>query len=199
MSEQGAAGPSLASRPTLVGTRVVLRPATGDDAAVLAELMGDPEIGRLTGSTDRSDGPPLVHDPAVLRRLYATWAEADDRVVWVVVDRRDDAVVGEVVLNDLDERNRCCGFRTWLSRRGQGLGTEATALAVEHAFTAAHLNRVELEVYDFNPRARAVYEKVGFVHEGTRRQALRFDDAWVDAHLMAVLRGEWLARRAPDR
>jgi RimJ/RimL family protein N-acetyltransferase len=189
---------SLAGRPTLHGARVVLRPATGDDAAVLGQLMQDPEIGRLTGSTSRSGGPAPVHDVQVLRRLYDTWAQADDRVVWVVIDRRDGAVVGEVVLNDLDERNRCCGFRIWLGRRGQGLGREATALAVEHAFTTAQLNRVELEVYDFNPRARAVYEKAGFVHEGTRRQALLFDDVWIDAHLMAQLREEWPGRRASE-
>lgn len=187
--------PSLSSRPTLAGERVVLRPATGDDAARLGQLMQDREIGMLTGSTNRSDGPAPVHDTDRLRRLYATWAEADDRIVWVVVDRRDGAVVGEVVLNELDASNRSCGFRIWLSRRNQGLGRESTVLALEHAFTTAQLNRVELEVYDFNPRARAVYEKVGFVHEGTRRQALLFDDAWVDSHLMAVLRSEWLAGR----
>ncbi len=190
---------SLASRPTLLGDRVVLRPATSDDAALLGELMQDPEIGRLTGATNRSDGPAPVHDVGELRRIYAWWAEAEDRVVWVVVDQRDEAVVGEVVLNELDESNRSCNFRIWLSRRDQGLGREATTLALQHAFTTARLNRVELEVYDFNPRARAVYEKAGFLHEGTRRQALVFDDAWVDSHLMAVLRGEWLASRATQQ
>jgi RimJ/RimL family protein N-acetyltransferase len=53
------------------------------------------------------------------------------------------------------------------------------------------LNRVELEVYDFNPRARHVYEKVGFVLEGVRRQALLFEDAWIDAHDMSILASEW--------
>jgi RimJ/RimL family protein N-acetyltransferase len=49
------------------------------------------------------------------------------------------------------------------------------------------VNRVELEVYDLNPRARHVYGKVGFVHEGTKRQALLWDGEWVDAHIMAIL------------
>jgi RimJ/RimL family protein N-acetyltransferase len=48
-----------------------------------------------------------------------------------------------------------------------------------------------LEVYAFNPRARHVYEKVGFEVEGTMREALRFDNDWVDAHLMAVLARDW--------
>ena len=28
---------------------------------------------------------------------------------------------------------------------------------------------------------------------GTMRDALRFDDGWVDAHLMAIIVGDWLA------
>jgi RimJ/RimL family protein N-acetyltransferase len=51
--------------------------------------------------------------------------------------------------------------------------------------------RVELEVFDFNPRARHVYEKVGFVHEGTKRDALRRDGEWTDCHCMALLNHDW--------
>ena len=79
---------------------------------------------------------------------------------------------------------------------GRGLGTEATRLVLAHAFDTVGINRIELEVYDFNPRARRVYEKAGFVHEGTKRQALYWDGAWVDAHLMAMLAGDWSARQA---
>ena len=49
------------------------------------------------------------------------------------------------------------------------------------------LHRISLEVYDFNPRARRVYEKAGFVHEGTGREALLFDGNWIDVHHMAVV------------
>jgi RimJ/RimL family protein N-acetyltransferase len=37
------------------------------------------------------------------------------------------------------------------------------------------VHRIELDVYDFHPRARHVYEKVGFMYEGTKRDALRWD------------------------
>jgi RimJ/RimL family protein N-acetyltransferase len=55
---------------------------------------------------------------------------------------------------------------------------------------------VSLEVYAFNPRARHVYQTVGFVHEGTKRHALRWQGAWIDAHLMALLTDEWAMVRA---
>jgi RimJ/RimL family protein N-acetyltransferase len=59
-----------------------------------------------------------------------------------------------------------------------------------HAFGVG-LHRVELDVYDFNTRARHIYEKLGFVLEGTKREALWFDDGWVDCHVMGLLASEW--------
>jgi RimJ/RimL family protein N-acetyltransferase len=53
------------------------------------------------------------------------------------------------------------------------------------------VHRVELEVYDFNPRARHVYEKLGFVHEGTKRDALLWDGKWTDYHCMGLLDRDW--------
>ncbi len=99
-----------------------------------------------------------------------------------------------MVLNDLDAVNRSCGFRILLARQaryGHGFGTEATRLILDHAFCTVGLHRIELEVYCFNPRARHVYEQVGFVHEGTKRQALRWEGRWIDAEPMAMLASEW--------
>jgi RimJ/RimL family protein N-acetyltransferase len=64
-----------------------------------------------------------------------------------------------------------------------------------YAFEEVGLHRVELEVFAFNDRARHVYEKVGFVVEGTRRDALCFDGEWVDSHIMAILEQEWTDHR----
>ena len=58
------------------------------------------------------------------------------------------------------------------------------------------VHRVELQVYAFNPRARHVYDKIGFSYEGTRRQALCWDGQWIDSHVMAILASEWQAGRA---
>ena len=66
---------------------------------------------------------------------------------------------------------------------------------MRHAFEEQGLNRVDLEVYDFNPRARRVYEQVGFIHEGVKRQALRFEDEWIDASIMSILADEWATHR----
>ena len=60
-------------------------------------------------------------------------------------------------------------------------------LVVDYAFDRVGLHRLELEVFAFNPRARRVYEKCGFVLEGTMRDALLWDGVFVDTQKMAIL------------
>jgi RimJ/RimL family protein N-acetyltransferase len=63
---------------------------------------------------------------------------------------------------------------------------------VDYALQSTNINRIELDVYAFNPRARHVYEKAGSLFEGTKRSALKFDGEYVDADGMAILRSDWL-------
>lgn len=63
-----------------------------------------------------------------------------------------------------------------------------------YAFERVGLHRIQLDVYAHNHRARRVYEKVGFVEEGTRRQAQLRDGAWLDEVVMSILSHEWDAR-----
>ena len=169
---------------------MTLRPIRAADADTIDRLIReDDEIARLTGSIHHSTEQPPGMPLEDLREIYGSWATADDRLVLGVVDNATADLVGEVVLNEWDEGNRACSFRALIGSagRGRGLGTEATRLIVEHGLGAMGLHRIALEVYDFNPRARHVYEKVGFEYEGTGREALLFDDRWIDVHYLAVL------------
>jgi RimJ/RimL family protein N-acetyltransferase len=176
---------SFAVKPTLTGENVILRPVAAADAVHLGG--DDPEGKRLTGSHRTFTAAQLEH-------WYATRANFDDRLDLAVIDRATGGYAGEVVLNDLVPENESCSFRILLvgaRHRDRGIGTEATRLILAHAFETVGLHRVELEVYAFNPRARRVYEKVGFVYEGTKRDALHWDGEWVDADAMSILASEW--------
>ncbi|MEU4745657.1 GNAT family protein [Actinosynnema sp. NPDC023658] len=178
------------AKPTLTGELVVLRPVTADDVPALAPMLRDAEVTRLTGS----HGEP---DEVRLRAWYATRGREDGRLDLAVVERATGEVVGEAALNNWDRANESCGFRISLvpGAAGRGLGTEATRLIVGHGFERLGLHRISLEVYAFNPRARRVYEKVGFVAEGVLRDALLWQGERVDAAVMSILRPEWVRHR----
>ncbi|WP_170144594.1 GNAT family N-acetyltransferase [Citricoccus muralis] len=187
--------PDFSRKQALAGELIRLVPARREHAAVLHPLLADAEVSRLTG-TVRSSTVPAPWSVDELAEIYARWSRAEDRIVWVIEEVATGRIVGESVLNDLDEDNLSCGFRIWISgARGRGLGSEAVELTLRHAFEDQGLHRVSLEVYAFNPRARHVYEKAGFRLEGTLREALLFDGGWVDAHVMGILAEQWRSRQ----
>ena len=186
-------------KPTLDGDLVTLRPFVAEDADTMAAIFTDPEVLRLTGSVTSSAevaAQPTTADERT-REWYATRATVDDRLDLAVVDRGSGAVVGEVVLNEYDAVSGAANFRTLIgpAGRGRGLGTEAARLILRYGFEVLGLHRIGLDVFAFNPRARRVYEKVGFVVEGVKRDAFRFDGEYVDEIWMAILEEEWARHR----
>ncbi len=176
----------MKNQPILHGDTVTLRPIRAEDADALFET--DEVVNRLTGS----------HETFTLEQVqahYARVAEADDRVDYAITLKEEpDVVVGEAVLNELDLDSRSANFRIMLTKErffGKGYGTQATRLIVALAFEQLGLNRIDLEVYAFNPRAARVYEKAGFVREGVRREALLWEGEYHDAIVMGILKSDY--------
>jgi RimJ/RimL family protein N-acetyltransferase len=189
--------PDFSVKPTLTGEKVILRPFREDDYPAMAAALADPEVRTLTGTVHDDAGLAAADDPAFMLRWYRTRNSQADRLDLAVIDRASGECVGEVVLNEYDPGNRSCNFRTMIGPGGRdrGLGTEALRLIAGYGFERLRLHRISLEVYAFNPRARRVYDKAGFVAEGVLRDALRYGDAWVDAIVMSVLDHEWARHR----
>jgi RimJ/RimL family protein N-acetyltransferase len=81
--------------------------------------------------------------------------------------------------------------------QGQGYGTETIHWMLNWAFKTANLHRVELFVLGWNEGARRLYERIGFLKEGRKRQCLWKDGEWWDAIQMGMLVDEW--EQARDR
>jgi RimJ/RimL family protein N-acetyltransferase len=56
-----------------------------------------------------------------------------------------------------------------------------------------NLHRLQLTVLDYNARAIAMYERLGFQREGTYRELGLRDGRRYDMHLYGLLRPEWEA------
>lgn len=195
--------PDFATKPVLRGTLAVLRPFhPEEDVSVMARILSDPEVRRLTGSVATSaeaEQPYPVDDR--LREWYRSRNEQTDRLDLAVEDAATGRLVGEVVLNEYDAEARSCNLRCLVGPegRGRGLGTEALVLLVGHAFDVLGLRRLTLEVFEFNPRARHVYERLGFVATGTREDGLVFDGVSVGAVDMELTAQRWAASRGSVR
>ena len=176
---------SMAQVPILHAEGFLLRPLRAEDALIIYRNLDDPETNRLTGTQEEASYEDVV---AHLRRI----GQASDRADFGI--ELGGKLIGECVLSGIDRTNRSASFRIAIwdpAARGKGIGTAATRMTVSHAFTTLDLNRVELEVYAFNPKARHIYQNLGFTVEGVRRQALWWEGEPVDAIMMAILRDEF--------
>jgi RimJ/RimL family protein N-acetyltransferase len=171
----------LVDQPTLVGELVRLEPMGPEHLEGLWPmfLAGEDEASPFAGFTREQ-----------VRAGLTRAKDQHNRADWVIVRRSDDRVLGEVVLFALDEDAEAMEFRIALVGPdviGHGYGTDATQLVSDLAFGPLGLHRLSLEVIEDNVAARRVYEKVGFVVEGVRRQARRAGTGWVDLVDMAML------------
>lgn len=184
----------LATKPTLTGDLVVLRPFRDGDVEVMAEILSDPEVRVLTGSvatTAEADEREELDDR--LRDWYATRNDQPDRLDLAVEERATGRLVGEVVLNEVDTEALTANMRVLVGPegRGKGVGTEAVGLVTAYGLERLGLRRITLEVFDHNPRGRRVYEKVGYVATGQREDALELDGVVIGATDMAVDADTW--------
>ena len=76
--------------------------------------------------------------------------------------------------------------------RHRGLGTRATRAMLDHAFSDLQLHRVWLHVNHDNERARRMYERIGFQHEGTLRSSAFKNGHYLDVDVMAILDSEYV-------
>lgn len=93
----------------------------------------------------------------------------------------------------------------WIARReaGQGITPVAVAMAMDYAFTAERLHRIEINIRPENTNSLRVVEKLGLRDEGLRRSFLHIDGAWRDHRTFALTapevgRGGMLARLPDD-
>ncbi|KAK3073612.1 transcription factor that binds to CRE motif [Teratosphaeriaceae sp. CCFEE 6253] len=93
-------------------------------------------------------------------------------------------------------RHATLGIFMMRVQQGKGYGSEAIKWALDWGFRMGNLHRIELEVFAWNTRAIALYERLGFVHESRRREHRWFDGAYRDEICMGMLDREWRDRQA---
>jgi RimJ/RimL family protein N-acetyltransferase len=179
----------------LIGPTVYLRPLQRADAPLLVPWMNNPEVTRTLARIR-----PLNLQ---LEEEYIDHVSRSERDLGLLlVVRAADRPVGAAGLHQIDARNRHAGFGIALGEPqecGKGYGSEATRLMLGYAFETLNLNRVWLQVYEYNARGLRAYEKVGFRKEGVLRQDNYREGRYWDTVVMGMLRQEWEVMRAAAR
>ena len=77
----------------------------------------------------------------------------------------------------------------------RGYGTEAIEWVLDWGFKIAGLHRIGIENFSYNDGAQRLYERLGFVKEGVKRELLWYNGGWHDYVSWSMLEDEWRVRQ----
>jgi RimJ/RimL family protein N-acetyltransferase len=110
------------------------------------------------------------------------------------IETLDDVHIGICGLHNGRPEDRHADLGIMIGEKeywNRGYGTDAMMTVLRFAFYQMNLNKVSLGVFEFNDRAHAMYQKLGFVEEGRAREDYFQDGRYWDIIRMSVLRREF--------
>jgi RimJ/RimL family protein N-acetyltransferase len=78
---------------------------------------------------------------------------------------------------------------------GDGIGTEATAQALQIAFEDLQMHRVTTRIAVGNVASEKIVQKLGLLKEGTLRDEVKVGSRWIDHTVWGILDREWRFER----
>lgn len=156
--------------------------ASPDDIPAIMAIERSPGYGLLVGRWESGKHRAEMANPS---NAYFALRDAD-------------ALAGFAIVLGLDDpNNRAHLKRIAVAEPGRGAGAALLAGLLDHVFENSETNRLDLDVFVGNARAKRAYEKAGFTAEGLLREHHRADDGgYRDAWLMSILRRDWVSRRS---
>ena len=176
----------------ICGKHIRLRGVERNDLPLFQEWLNDPEV---TEGLSTYLPLSLADEEQWFDRLSSMQPEEKP----LAIELEQDGgwrLIGNSGFFNIEWLNRSAEFGLFIGDKtvwNQGHGTECVRLLLKHGFETLNLHRIYLRVYATNPRARRSYEKVGFVLEGTLREAVYRHGRYADVHIMSVLRSQWNA------
>ena len=177
---------------SLPGETVVLRRHVPANLAAFRRWYADREIARLA----RYQETPMREEE--ITRFFESRVIGTEALAMAVHIRETDRLIGTCAFSQLDAENGSALYHITIGESdawGQGYGTEATQLMLDHAFGTLGLHRIALFVFEFNERAVRAYQRCGFVVEGRARESIWRDGRWWDELAMSVLQSDWRRTR----
>lgn len=178
--------------PTLLTSRLVLRPLRADDAVQIAQLAGNWNVARFTRQIPFPFSEELASQ--FVREQRSAFNKGQEWT-WAVCLKDGLTLVGCVSVMFEKEMTAELGYWVGEAYWGNGYATEAARAVVNHAFSTCELWEMESRHVFGNDASGRVLTKLGFQVVGFTKGNCR--EANQDIVLYRQLRAAWIAR--PDR
>jgi RimJ/RimL family protein N-acetyltransferase len=172
--------------PTFLdGETVSLATIEADDVSFVHETVNDPAVRNgLSFARPQSEQTE--------REWIESIGDTDSDDVHFLICVEDDPV-GVIGLNQVHPTLGTGELGYYLTPHawGNGYATDAARTLVDYAFAQLRLHRVHARAFAGNEGSQRVLEKVGFEHEGVRRDHWFRNGEHEDVHVYGLLTSEW--------
>jgi RimJ/RimL family protein N-acetyltransferase len=176
--------------------RLILRPFRRKDTGPVHEAVRAslPELAEyLPWAVDyqRSVTSQFVKDSV------GAWASGRAFDFAIRSQEDEDRHLGNVSVWFTSRANRVGEVGYWIRSdvTGQGIGTEATACALQVAFQELRMHRVTTRIAVGNIASERIVQKLGLLKEGTLRDEVKVGHRWHDHTIWGILEREWRFER----
>ena len=135
-----------------------------------------------------------VADMEELVNLLNQMLARKDRFFYAILDRETGKSLGTFSLMRIDQNNRVIEVGTVIfspELRGTRIGTEAQYLLARYVFEELNYRRYEWKCDAFNLPSRKAAERLGFIYEGTFRQAVIYKGRTRDTNWLSMIDKDW--------
>jgi RimJ/RimL family protein N-acetyltransferase len=171
----------------LRGQRVILRPINERDAQAYYEAVeGSREHLNDMSFTDRYHSVDDV--VPYMRRGMSDWLlrKGMKTHIWHAETGRFLGACG-IRPHDWEIRSFEIGYWLRVGATGQGYMTEAVQLVVEYLMDTLQAQRITIRCDENNQASASVARRLGFVYEGTTRNALSRNDKLINAMVFSLI------------
>ncbi|MBU2511637.1 GNAT family N-acetyltransferase [bacterium] len=178
----------------LNGKRVCLRPLHPDeDLTDYLSWMNYQEITRYLETGKSVTTIKSLRD-------YIIQNNSSNSILLGIFIKETGKHIGNIKLHLIDYQNRSAEIGIIIgdkTSQGQGYACESIRLLLDHAFLRLNLHRVSAGMVVNNIASKRVFEKSGFVLEGTLRESFLLDGTYHDCYRLGILESEYMS--IPDK
>ena len=131
-----------------------------------------------------------------LSRIIANYdSETDPSYVWAIELKENHKVIARVSIEKTYPKHNCIeiGGSLHTDYQGKGYAREFCLAFLHYLFSHKFLHRIHIHIWAGNTSSRKLFKRVGFIFEGTNREARFKNGKYYNVWNFGLLRQDWQA------
>lgn len=174
--------------PILTTQRLILRPLTIHDFSDFYATHSSKDHMQWFGTESMTHS----HEAENLIELFRDLWPSKKGIRFVIERSSDQSFLGTCGLFKWNHNWKSCAISYELSPNalGQGYMNEALHAVIQYAFKSMQINRIEAQIHPNNSSSIKTITKLGFLLEGTQRQAGYWHNTYHDLCLFSLIQSD---------